>query len=291
MHGMILKLTFDSIGYWTPAVDCEDNTIVNWEFDRIYGKLEDCSHTRQWRPTDCDPGNQIPSKLLHSLLLQPHLWLRRGGPRGGDGADGSSCLPVWSPPSSLPLVWSPTLWSPTPPTLPSVIHHHWSLTTSNQQQRRHSKCNVINIGCSAHLTNTYCCLWRARSDGVDGWKVGSHNDGMPGWRKWNPIKNRFNRGIRRSNYRLYATDFPEIAARSDFDPFKDRGLSHVHTNAPQIWGLLCWRGQIYGVTNQKITTTNCNSCAWQSANRALTMFHVVVVFVVVVVVEPVYTVE
>ena len=39
--------------------------------------------------------------------------------------------------------------------------------------------------------------------------------------------------------------------------------------------LCCWRGQIYGVTNQKITTSNGNSCASQSANGALTMFQLI----------------
>ena len=82
---------------------------------------------------------------------------------------------------------------------------------------------IIGVWCKFTKSQKWWCML--------GWPESrhcSHNDGMPWWRKWNPIKNRFNGGIR-----LYATDFPEIAAESDSDPFKEPGLSHVHTNAPR----------------------------------------------------------
>ena len=100
------------------------------------------------------------------------------------------------------------------------------------------------------------------------------NDGMPWWRKWNPIKNRFNPGIGRN----YSLCMPPTSLR--LRPgliliqqlhLLTQGLSHVHTKPPDLR-----RGKILLVTNQKITTTNGNSCtSRQPANGALTMFQLI----------------
>ena len=104
--------------------------------------------------------------------------------------------------------------------------------------------------------------------------VSRPNDGMPWWRKWNPIKNRFNPGIGRN----YSLCMPPTSLR--LRPgliliqqlhLLTQGLSHVHTKPPDLR-----RGKILLVTNQKITTTNGNSCtSRQSANGALTMFQLI----------------
>ena len=62
-----LKLIFGPLGQYT--IQSWVHNAIRLEFDRIYGKLVDCSPPRQWHSRDCEPGNHIPSKLLHSLLL------------------------------------------------------------------------------------------------------------------------------------------------------------------------------------------------------------------------------
>ena len=73
---------------------------------------------------------------------------------------------------------------------------------------------------------------------------------------------------------MYATDFPEIAAGSDFDPTTPPPHSRFIPRAHKTPDLR--RGKILLVTNQKITTTNGNSCtSRQPANGALTMFQLI----------------
>ena len=113
------------------------------------------------------------------------------------------------------------------PTSPSVIR--WSWTSANQRQphtnhrhlphRQHcshhsrESCSRAALSYTMGSTRLTSDLLKAPKKCRLGWPLCIPNDRMPWWRKWNPIKNHSRR-----DYRLYATNFPEIAPDSDSDP-------------------------------------------------------------------------